>query len=145
MPLNPFKPKTVEIETGDGETLSFVISKIPATDAREIVVKYGASIMEKMQDYERNEETMLKVMGYVFVDRGGSYLSLSTKELVNNHVPDIETLIKLEGEVMQYNISFLTAARLLPFLTGLMQKAAPFLSKMSMGLSGQSSPTEKQP
>lgn len=49
---------------------------------------------------------MLKLMAYVAIETPNGPVMLVTPELVNNHVPDFETLLKIEWAMMEYNCSF---------------------------------------
>ena len=133
------EPKEVEIDLPDGTKKTYILSKFPAIQGREIVCKYPLSGMPKLGDYQVNEETMLKLMGFVAVPHGDGVLRLSTKELVNNHVKSWETLAKLEIGMMEYNCSFFGNGRGSNFLSGLAQKAQALIIKTLMDLSAQSS------
>lgn len=133
------EPKEVEIDLPDGTKKTYILSKFPAIQGREIVCKYPLSGMPKLGDYQVNEETMLKLMGFVAVPHGDGVLRLSTKELVNNHVKSWETLAKLEIGMMEYNCSFFGNGQGSTFLSGLAQKAQALIIKTLMDLSAQSS------
>jgi hypothetical protein len=135
------EPKEITV---DGK--QYVLTKFPATKGREIATKYGISLLTKVSDYQANEETMLKLMAYVGVPRSSQPpLMLETQSLVDNHVKNFETLLKLEREMMVYNCGFFQDGRSWTFLEGLVRKAQPFLIKMSTLLSPLLSRMEKQP
>lgn len=101
------KPQEITIKTQDGEEKTYVISKVPAIPARELVAKYPVANMPKLGDYAVSEEVMLKLMSYVAVVLpDGQHLRLTSQALVNNHVPDWETLARIELKMMEYNCSF---------------------------------------
>lgn len=101
------QPKEVQIVTQSGETRTYVISKPPAIAGRELATQYPTANMPKLGDYKTSEDLMLKLMNYVAVVRpDGSYQRLSNRALVDNHVPDWETLAKLEVAMIEYNVSF---------------------------------------
>ena len=139
------EPKEITVETQKGEKRVFILSKFPAVQGREIIAKYPLSAMPKLGDYAVNEETMLKLMAFVAVPReGGEPLRLTTQALVDNHVPDWETLARIERAMMEYNVSFFGNGKGSTFLEAITLKAQAFLSKTLMDLSGQSSPKGKQ-
>lgn len=139
------EPKEVTIETQKGEKRVYVLSKFPAVQGREIIAKYPLSAMPKLGDYAVNEETMLKLMAFVAVPRAeGGPLPLSTRGLVDNHVPDWETLARIEVAMMEYNVSFFGNGKGSTFLEAITKKGQAFLSQTLMDLSGQSSPKGKQ-
>lgn len=139
------EPKEITVQTQKGEDKVFILSKFPAVAGREIVAKYPVSAMPKLGDYAVNEETMLKLMTYVSVPTDGGSLALSTRALVDNHVPDWETLAKLEWAMMEYNCSFFGNGRASSFFEGIAQKLQQFLMKTLTDSLAQSSQKTKQP
>jgi len=140
------EPKEVTIETQGGESRTYVLSKFPAIQGREIIAKYPLSAMPKLGDYAVNEETMLKLMAFVAVPQDGREpLKLTTRALVDNHVPDWETLARIEFSMMEYNVSFFGNGKGSTFLEAITQKAQQFLSKTLTDLSAQYSQKAKQP
>ncbi|VDY34656.1 Uncharacterised protein [Morganella morganii] len=85
---------------------TFIISRLPAITGREILAKYPLSNAPKIGDYEVSKDAMLKMMAYVCVPVSGEELPLKTQALIDNHVPDGESLIRLELEMLKYNTSF---------------------------------------
>lgn len=134
------EPKEIQV---DGKT--FIMSKFPAVQGREIVAKYPLSAMPKLGDYAVNEETMLKLMAFVGVPRDGSPLMLNTRALVDNHCGSWETLAKLEIAMLEYNVSFFGNGQGLSFLESLAQKAQVSISKTLMDFLAQSSQAAKRP
>lgn len=138
------QPKPYDVELPDGTTKTFILSKFPAVQGREIVTQYPLSAMPKVGDYNVNESVMLKLMAFVAVEVNGVTMPLRTKELVNNHVPDWETLARLEIAMMEYNCSFFGNGRASTFFDAFAQKAKSFLLQMSTDLSAQSSQADRQ-
>lgn len=132
------EPKEVQIKTQSGEERTYILSKFTAVAGREIVAKYPLSAMPKLGDYAVNEETMLKLMAFVAVPRdGGEPLRLSTKALVDNHIPDWEALARIEVGMMEYNCSFFGSGRASTFFEVIAQKAQALISKTLMDSLGQ--------
>lgn len=100
------KPKEVAVKDADGVEKTFIISRLPAITRREILAKYPLSNAPKIGDYEVSKDAMLKMMAYVCVPVSGEELPLKTQALIDNHVPDGESLIRLELEMLKYNTSF---------------------------------------
>lgn len=111
-------PKEVVIEY-EGENLKFNISKFPATVGREIISKYPVSNTPKIGDYNVSEETMLKLMKYVERVYDDRVQELSSKALVDNHIPSWEVLMKLEALMIEYNCSFFRNGKVSNFLNKL--------------------------
>lgn len=140
------KPKEVKLSDQDGIERTYMVSRLPAVAGREIVTQYPLSAMPKVGDYAVNEGMMLKLMKYVAVIKDdGTELRLVTRELVDNHVSDWETLAKLEMAMMEHNVSFFRNGRALNFFEAIARKAQPWISQMLTDLSGQLSPKGKQP
>lgn len=123
----------------------FTISKVPATVGREILFLYPVSNIPKIGDYPHSEEAMMKFMSYVAVKKpDGSLLQLSTKALIDNHVPDAITLVKLEYEMFKYNFDFFFNTDASTFYQKFEQTAMEKATKMLTGLLEQLSKMGKQ-
>lgn len=129
------EPKTVVVDDKE-----FVLSKFPAVEGREIISGYPLSGLPKIGDYPRNQEIMLKLMSYVAVlDAAGNHVRLATLAHVNKHTGNWETLVKLEGLMLEYNCSFLANGRVSSFFETAAQKIPAWITKILMDFSAQSS------
>ena len=138
------EPKEITIQTMAGDHRTYTLSKFPAIAGREIVAKYPMSNAPKLGDYAVSEETMLKLMRYVGVPMDtGTPLMLTTAALVNNHVPDWETLAKLEMAMLEYNTSFFSRGKISGFLAGVEAKLPALITRILTDLSAQSSAAAK--
>lgn len=138
------EPKEVKIKTQDKGEKTYIISKFPAIAGREVIAKYPLSGLPKLGEYAVNEETMLKLMSFVAVKTdGGNVQSLSTKELVDNHVPDWETLARIEIEMMGYNCSFFQEGKISNFLDIIKANAKQLISSTLTDSLAQLLQTEK--
>lgn len=109
--------------------VTYILSKFPATVGREILTQYPTTAMPKVGDYKMNEELMLKLMSYVAVSTERGPLQLTTRALVDNHVPDAATLMKLEWAMMEKNFSFFANGKGSEFLAGLGEKVQALIIK----------------
>ncbi len=135
------EPKEIEIE---GKT--YIISKFPAFEGREICTQYFATAAPKIGDYSKNQEIALKMMAYVAVyDQQGNHVRLMTKEHVNRHISNWENHIKLEGYMMEYNCSFFQNGRISNFFERFAQILKEWDTKISTVFSALSLPKEKPP
>lgn len=102
---------------------TYLIGKFTATAGREIIAKYPISNVPKLGSYDVSEEVMLKLMKHVAVviDGKPEPLVLSTRALVDNHVPDWETLAKIEYRTLERNVSFFRDGRASTFFAGIGQ------------------------
>lgn len=132
-------PKEIEVETAEGEKKTYIISKIPAVQCREIASKWFGSALPKIGNYAINQEMMFKILSYVAVNAGETQLRLTTEALVNNHVPDWETLERIEAAVMSYNCSFLRAGKNSTSFQEFFQKSLALIIKTLTDSSAQSS------
>lgn len=140
------EPKEIPIKTQKGEEKRYIISKFPAVAGREIVSKYPLSNIPKIGEYQQSEEVMLKLMAYTAVVLpDGAPLQLTTRALVDNHVPDWETLAKLEWAELEYNVSFFGAGLNSGFLESISQKGVQWVTKTLMPLLVASLQTGKPP
>ena len=139
------EPKEMIIEDEKGRERTYILSKFPAVQGREIIAKYPVSNMPKIGDYAVSEETMLKLMKFVAVKTGEITQPLISATLVNQHVPDWEVLAKIEMAMMEYNCSFFRDGRILNALQEYAKNITPKILKMLMDLLAQSSQTGKQP
>lgn len=123
--------KTVTVKTASGAEKSYILSKFPAVQGREIICKYPLSAMPKLGDYAVNEQTMFKLMAFVQVEpQPGVKIALASQALIDNHVPDPETLMKLEGLMLEYNVSFFGNAKNFGFLANIKAKAPALITKI---------------
>ena len=129
----------------DGKT--FILTKFPATKGREIVTQYLATAIPNIGDYKLNEALMLKLMSFVGIPRenGQPPLMLTTDALVDNHVPNFETLLKIEYEMMRYNCDFFQNGRASTLLSGIAHKVPAWIIKTLTRLLQQLSETVKPP
>ena len=110
--LGFLKPKEITIADADGIDRTFIISRFPAVQGREIMAKYLSDKISDMKDYAFNAETAAKLMSFVAVKTGENKIRLSTEALINNHVGDWETHFKIEQAMKEYNASFLASGSL---------------------------------
>lgn len=97
----------------DGTVKTYVLSRFPSTVGREIATQYPVTAAPKIGDYKSNHELMLKLMQYVGVYRDDNQvLELRSAALIDNHVPDAETLMKLEWAMLEYNFAFFGSGKL---------------------------------
>lgn len=135
------EPKEIEIR---GK--KFIISKLPATVGREVLFKYPTSNIPKIGDYAVSQEIMLKLLSYTaIVLPDGGNIELKTQSLVDNHVPDAQTLILLEKEMFMYNFDFFQDGTASAFLAALEKRAIAKGSEILTTLLGRLSQAAKQP
>lgn len=124
----------------------YIISKVPATVGREILFKYPTSNIPKIGDYAASNDIMLKLMSYVAaITPDGNRVELKTQSLVDNHVPNAESLILIEKEMFKYNFDFFQNGNASDFLTALEKRATTKGIEILTTLLERLSQGEKQP
>lgn len=132
------EPQNIVLQDNKGENHEFIISKFPAIQGREIIAKYNINNLPKIGSYKSSEEVMFLLMSYVSkITKEGAAIKLVTPELINNHVPDWEMLMKLEKKMIEYNCSFFRDGWFLTFLEEYTQKNQARISEILTGLSAQ--------
>jgi hypothetical protein len=124
----------------------YIIYEMPCTVSREVISQYAIANAPKIGNYELSEKLMLKVMKHVAVMLDNGYeQKLTNIDLINNHVPNALTLMKLEKEVIQYSNDFLADGEILNFLGLVMKVADKKITEILTHLLGVSSEVEEQP
>ena len=118
---------------------------MPFMVAREVGIQYGGSILPKVGDYKLNEAMMLKMMNYVAVEVQGKLLRLATPQLVDNHVPDLDTGLQLEWAMMEYNAGFFHKGTISDFFGDIVRKTLARISETLTQSQEPSSTPEKPP
>ena len=96
----------------------FIISKMPCTVAQEVIFKLPTGLVPLISNFSQAEDMAYKMLGYcerVYTD-GRANVPLISKVIIDNHVPDFNTLIQLENECLKYNYDFFESGKLLNFL-----------------------------
>jgi hypothetical protein len=139
------EPKEFAVTTLNGEEKTFVLSKFPSVIGREICAGYPLTSVPKLSEYKSNEEIMLKLMRFVGIKLPTMVLPLTTRELVDNHTSDWETLAKLEWEMLRYNTSFLSQEKVSTFLKDTIMKRLASTMPILKDFLQQSLERSKQP
>jgi len=141
-----YNPKIIEVE-GESGTKTFVISKLPyASAGREILVQYTPTGAPLVGNYEANHALYLKMMGYVAIIVGDQQINLSTSALIDNHIGgDFALGIKLETEMLEYNLGFFVQGSLSPFFSRLGAKLPQKISEIWTLLQAQLLEVAKPP
>lgn len=144
-------PKPVTVADRNGGEHHYIIGQFPAITGREVAAKYPTSIAALAKQWEENqygenEKIMLKALS--FVDRvleDGNTVRLSTAALVDNHVPDAETLLRLERALLDHNFSFFEKFNRSISSGGIVQNMIKLVTSTLISSLQQSSRQGKQP
>ena len=125
-------PKEVTIEDRNGKEHHYVVGRLPyGAGGREVCSQYISTALPKVGNYAENEKIakiMLKHVAIILDD--GKQLRLSTDELVNNHIPDFITGIKLEVEALEHNAGFSVAGKVQEYQQQWEQDIPAFIMKI---------------
>lgn len=139
------KPKTIQIKTMDGETKSYILSRFPATDGMEIFYRIPTSAMPKIGDFEALKGVRDDIFKFIAVEINGAQQTLSMKALIDSHVPDAETGLKLIGAMLEYNYSFFQRGTISAFFDVVAAKVPDIAQRILIQLSDALSKQNKRP
>lgn len=107
------EPKKITLTDQSGKDHVYQLGKMPyLCGGREVCTQFLSTAMPKVGDYEKNEALSLKMFQYIAVVTADREITLSTIDLVNNHVPDFVTGIKLEEAMLEHNLGFSVLGKL---------------------------------
>ena len=131
-------PTPLEVEGKDGVKRNYLLGDVPyLPDGREIASQFITTAVPKIGDYKLNEALSRKMFKYIAaVVDGSDPIILTTDALINNHVPDFITGIKLEEAMLERCLGFSVAGKLREYQGTWKNKGAGFLIKTLSQLSG---------
>ena len=141
------KPIEVTLHGLDGEVRTFRIGRMPyLAGGREVCADSDRSLVMP-GEYKRNEELIVKALAYVEVKTAdGQFMRLSTRAMIDNHIPDVVIGRALEEAVLEHQTGFSRGARARAFAASLMTAVPPELRlKISTLLQRLSSAPASQP
>lgn len=126
-------PKNVEITDMGGTIRKYRIGKIPyLSGGREVASQFVTSASPKIGNYKTNENlSRIMFANTAVILENGRELKLVTDELVNNHVPDFWTGVKLEQQILEHNLGFSVAGKVLEFQQTLTEELPGWILKMA--------------
>ena len=140
------KPLDLTITDLDGIERAYRLGRFPAVAGLEIIAKVPSNVATLSKQLPHLRELVLQMCKYVAVDvptdDGGTHeVILSTQALIDNHVPDGQTLLRLMFELMRHNTSFFGSAdqsvldyllaRLVDSYPKVIQMLTPLLQQLS--------------
>ncbi len=139
------EPKEIEIETAHDGVKKYVLHKFDCIEGRRILTQYPLTGAPKIGDYGENEKLMTTVLAYVAIRlNDGTTQKLTTRLLITNHVPDTDTLLKLEYEMFKYNFSFFREGDVFEVLKVFLAQIKPAVTQTLMDSSESSSRADKR-
>jgi len=135
------KRKEVVIKDIDGVKHTYKVERYPATVGMEVIVQLPMTGLPKVGDFEELKGVRDTIFSYIYNDKD---MALETKALIDNHVPDGETALKLMKESLEFNYSFFQKGILSNFLTNLTGRIPQAVQRILMDLYQQSSAKSKR-
>lgn len=113
-------PKDIDIEDQSGINRRYIVSKMPYLNGgREVCSQFISTALPKLGNYQENQKLAEKMFSFIeAVNDDGRNVLLSTKEMVNNHVPDFQTGIKLEAAMIEHNVGFSVTGKIREYREG---------------------------
>lgn len=110
-------PKPLSLVDQAGTERQYILGQIPyLAGGREVCSQYISTAAPKIGDYEKNQALAEIMFSHIaVVQDNGTELILTTKELVNNHVPDFVTGIRLEEAMLEHNVGFSVIGKILEY------------------------------
>ena len=107
------------------------VGQWPATRALDFLLGVGFGAVEKLESSAKVRKALLGMCEFVeaVTPDGKHKVRLVNDDLVDNHVPDGQTLLALLREMGAYNTDFFQNGRLQGFAEGLLSNLGPWLSK----------------
>lgn len=124
------KPKALELTDMDGVTRKFLITRFPATVGMEILYRLPTSGVPTIGDFEALKVVRDDIFKYIYVQTDGGDIALTTHALIDNHTGDAETAVKLMGQMLIYNYSFLGKLARGDFFDSISAKIPAIASKL---------------
>ena len=109
------EPKDVTLTDLNGEERYYRVGKVPyAAGGRRLAVEAIAKL--KKLEYIDDPELARVIFSHIAaIADDGAEIILKTDALVNNHVPDIPTGLRLEMELVEHNTGFSIAGKVREF------------------------------
>ena len=150
--MNLIKPTEVTIKDLDGVERTYRIGRFPALIGLDIIAKVPSNVATLSKQLPHLRQLVLQMCQYVAVDipldAGGTHEQrLTTGDLVDNHVPDGQTLLHLCFEIMRHNTSFFGSGdqSVLDFLLAKLADSLPKITQTLMQSLQSSFPSDSQP
>jgi len=85
----------------------FLLSKLPATVGREVLLAYTAGQVEDGISYDKVPlEKSIRLLSYASVKAGESWVRLSTAEVIDAHISNVMDYIELEKAMLGHSMDF---------------------------------------
>ena len=131
-------PKKIKILGSDGIEREYIVGAATYFDSRKISVNYTVSGLPKLGDYKTNEEMSKLMFRYVRAVVDDKEVPLISDDLINYHVPDLITGMKIEFEVYERCLGFSPLGKLQQYQGEWMKALQELTTKIQTLLPAQS-------
>lgn len=85
----------------------FLLSKLPATVAREILLAYTGALRGDDISYDKVPlENSIRLLSFASVKVGDAWMRLSTAEIIDAHISNVMDYMELEKEMLGHSMDF---------------------------------------
>lgn len=120
----------VTITDMKGVEHKYLLSILPYKTGRKVAAVYPVSNMPKVGNYAASEEVMMEMFRFIAkVNENGDPIRLTTSALIDNHIPDTPTGLKLEAAMLAKNFDFFGQGGLSVFLKRFSETHLPSIIK----------------
>ena len=113
--MSLIEPKEVTVTDISGNERRYLVGKVPyMAGGRRLAVEAIAKL-KKLEYIDDQEIAKIIFSNIAAFGEDGSEIILKTDALVNNHVPDIPTGLRLEIELVEHNTGFSLAGKVREF------------------------------
>jgi len=90
----------------------FLLSKLPATVGREVLLVYASEAGGGGTSFENVPlEKSLRLLSYASIKLGDSWQRLETKELIDAHILNVLDYVSLEQQMLDHSMDFSSTAK----------------------------------
>jgi len=89
-----------------------LLSKLPATVGREVLLSYIDGVSGKKLDFDKVPvEKSIRLLSYASVKVGESWLRLETKAVIDAHISNVMDYVALETAMLGHSMDFSATAK----------------------------------
>ena len=107
--IDPTLIEPKEINIGGKQ---FLLSKLPATVAREILLAYTSAMNGEEIAYDKIPlKNSIRLLSFASVKAADSWMRLSTAEVIDAHISNVMDYVELEKAMLGHSMDFSSPAK----------------------------------